>query len=115
MRKIIIDTDMGVDDAFALAYAARHFDIVGISTVYGNVDLEQAIKNARLLCAKMAIDAPVFRGCSRPLALDPQPAAGEVHGRDGLGDVYENLYDVSAGDAVRFIIDSIKADRMAFQ
>ncbi len=108
MRKIIIDTDIGVDDAFALAYAARHMDILGICAVFGNVTVDQAVKNARLFCAKMAIHTGVYRGCSRPLALDPTPVSGKIHGKDGLGDAFDNPYDASAQDGIRFIIDSVK-------
>lgn len=68
IRKIIFDTDIGVDDAFALAYAAKTHHIVGITTVFGNVPIELAVKNARLFSQHIALDAPVFRGYSRPLA-----------------------------------------------
>lgn len=110
MRKIIIDTDIGVDDAFALAYAARHLDILGICAVFGNVTVDQAVKNARLFCAKMGINSGVYRGCSRPLTLAPTPVSGKIHGKDGLGDAFDNPYDASVGDGIRFIIDSVKAN-----
>ena len=90
MRDIILDTDIGVDDAFALAYAARTQRLLGITTVFGNVTVDQAVKNARLFCQKMAIDAPIYRGCSRPLALAPTAPAAQVHGADGLGGVFAN-------------------------
>ncbi|MFH8135972.1 nucleoside hydrolase [Pantoea osteomyelitidis] len=108
MRTLIFDTDIGVDDAFALACAARTQNILGITTVFGNVEVGQAVKNARLFCDKMAIDAPVYRGCSRPLALAATSPA-KLHGEDGLGDAFENSWSDSAPGAVQFIIDSVRA------
>ncbi|WP_130832531.1 nucleoside hydrolase [[Erwinia] mediterraneensis] len=108
MRTLIFDTDIGVDDAFALAYAARTQQLLGITTVFGNVEVGQAVKNARLFCEKMAIDAPVYRGCSRPLALPTTPPA-RLHGQDGLGDAFTNPWSDSAPGAVQFIIDSVRA------
>ncbi|MFZ4833520.1 nucleoside hydrolase [Rouxiella sp. Mn2063] len=109
MRKIIIDTDIGVDDAFAIAYAAKHFDLLGLTTIFGNVQVGQAVKNAKFFSQKMHIDVPIFRGCSRPLALPPDHPNVAVHGADGLGDAYDNPCDDHAGDAIRFIIDTVKA------
>jgi purine nucleosidase len=108
MRSLIFDTDIGVDDAFALAYAARTQHLLGITTVFGNVAVGQAVKNARLFCEKMGIDAPVYRGCSRPLALAPS-APARLHGEDGLGDAFTNNHSDQAPSAVQFIIDSVRA------
>lgn len=108
MRTLIFDTDIGVDDAFALAYAARTQRLLGITTVFGNVAVGQAVKNARLFCEKMQIDAPVYRGCSRPLALTPSEPA-KLHGEDGLGDAFANAHSDAAPGAVQFIIDSVRA------
>ncbi|MEG3127577.1 nucleoside hydrolase [Pantoea cypripedii] len=108
MRTLIFDTDIGVDDAFALAYAARTQHLLGITTVFGNVAVGQAVKNARLFCEKMGIDAPVYRGCSRPLALAPS-APARLHGEDGLGDAFTNPHSDQAPSAVQFIIDSVRA------
>ncbi|MER2045883.1 MAG: nucleoside hydrolase [Pantoea agglomerans] len=108
MRTLIFDTDIGVDDAFALAYAARTQRLLGITTVFGNVAVGQAVKNARLFCGKMAINAEVYRGCSRPLALPPS-APARLHGEDGLGDAFDNACSDQAPGAVQFIIDSVRA------
>ncbi|WP_426607682.1 nucleoside hydrolase [Pantoea anthophila] len=108
MRTLIFDTDIGVDDAFALAYAARTQHLLGITTVFGNVAVGQAVKNARLFCQKMAIDAEVYRGCARPLAQAPS-APATLHGQDGLGDAFENSCSDQAPGAVQFIIDSVRA------
>lgn len=107
MDKIIIDTDIGVDDAIAIAYAVKHFDIIGITTVYGNVDIEQAVKNARFFTQLLGINIPVYRGFSRPLAIQPSPVNNKVHGADGLGGVFNNNCSGEAEDAISFIIDTV--------
>lgn len=109
MRKIIFDTDIGVDDAFALACAARTQQILGITTVFGNVAVGQAVKNARLFSQLIGCDAPIFRGCSRPLALPGSANAATVHGGDGLGDVLDNPFSDEAASATDFIIDTVRA------
>lgn len=110
MTKVIIDTDIGVDDAFAIAYAAGYLDIIGITTVFGNVPVEQAVKNAKLFCEKINLGTKIYRGCSRPLAIEPAPPGTKVHGEDGLGGVFSNSHDSHAEDAISFIIDSIKSN-----
>lgn len=109
MRKIIFDTDIGVDDAFALAYAAKTQTILGITTVFGNVPVGQAVKNAKLFSQLIGLKTPVFRGCSRPVGLAQVTNSALVHGSDGLGDVLHNPFDEEAENAISFIIDSIKS------
>lgn len=89
VRKIIFDTDPGVDDATALLFAHRHPDveIVGITTIFGNADIETVTRNARYLTRLYGIDAPLARGAGRALAAPPGPAPTHVHGANGLGDV----------------------------
>lgn len=89
MRKIIIDTDCGSDDAVALMMALKSKDVYieAITTVCGNVPLELATKNAL-----MAIEVsngqkpPLFVGASKPLMRDLVTAVN-VHGEDGMGDL----------------------------
>ena len=79
---LIIDTDPGVDDAFAIALAARsaEVDLVGLTTVFGNVALDLTTRNAqRLLAYLERTDVPVVRGAEGP------SGAADVHGEDGLG------------------------------
>jgi purine nucleosidase len=86
-RPLIIDCDPGVDDAIAILLACcalDRFDILGITTVAGNVPLSLTQTNARKLvefanCAHI----PVFAGCPRPL-LQPLTTATEIHGATGL-------------------------------
>lgn len=87
MTKLIIDSDPGVDDAFAIALAALSpdVDLLGVTTVFGNVSLRSTTANAlRILELCGRPDVPVAAGADRPL-VHPQPhRARSVHGSDGL-------------------------------
>lgn len=63
-RKIIIDTDTGADDASALILAAKqeNVEILGVTVLVGNVDLEQSTKNALAALETAGCDAPVYKG-----------------------------------------------------
>lgn len=88
-KKIIIDTDTASDDAVALVMALRDpgIEVVAITTVAGNVDVETATHNA-LLSVEYASSykPPVFKGVSRPLVREAYDAS-YVHGKDGMGDL----------------------------
>lgn len=86
-RSIIIDTDPGIDDAFAIGLAAKNLelDVKLISTVAGNVPVESTTKNALKLVEFFGIDVPVARGCSQPL-LRTLECSDYVHGADGMGE-----------------------------
>ena len=85
-KKIIIDTDPGQDDAVAilLALASPELEILGITTVAGNVPLNLTTKNA-LIITEMAgrEDINVYAGCDSPLSR-PLITAENVHGATGL-------------------------------
>jgi len=89
IKKLIIDTDCGSDDAMAIAMAlndsAYHIEL--ITTVAGNVTMEQATKNA-LTTIEYAgtYEPPVYRGTDRMLLRD-LVYAHETHGKDGMGDI----------------------------
>lgn len=108
-RKIIIDTDIGIDDAFALRYGSLLFDLVGITTVSGNVTADMATKNAKLFCSHYGLNIPVCKGASRALVLPPSQPFTEIHGSDGLGGCYDNPHTADAPNAVQFLIDMVKA------
>ncbi len=89
MPRIILDTDPGIDDALALllALASPEVQLEAITTVSGNVDVEQTTRNAlSLLTLAGHTDIPVARGCLYPLVRPPLDAA-YVHGQNGLGEV----------------------------
>lgn len=91
MKKIILDTDPGVDDTMAIAYALAHPDIelLGLTTVFGNINIDFATRNAQYVLDVLGADTvAVARGASIPMVQSPLPHADFVHGDDGLGNVY---------------------------
>ena len=109
-RRIILDTDPGVDDALAiiLAMNSSELEVVGITTVHGNVSVDLGTSNAiKVLGLLQRLDVPVYRGSARPLVREPVHAT-EVHGEHGLGDAALPDPGVEArGDAIRFLVDAI--------
>jgi purine nucleosidase len=112
-RPVVLDVDTGVDDALAIMLAIRssELEVLGITTVSGNVPVARATSNT-LLVLEM-LDAPVIPvvvGASRPLARELL-AATEVHGQDGLGGVTSRYRPPSrpAGEgAPQFLLDTIR-------
>lgn len=88
-EKIIIDTDPGVDDAMAILYAVcqPEIDLVGLTTIFGNVTTDVATRNALALMEMCGLDIPVARGADKPVKTAPKEVAWEVHGHEGFGDV----------------------------
>lgn len=84
-KKIMIDTDPGIDDAAALAVAlfAQEVDVQLITTVAGNVSLDHVTENALKLLTFWNLKIPVAPGASHPL-LRPLRDASDVHGKTGL-------------------------------
>lgn len=111
-RKIIIDTDPGVDDAMAIFMALRspELEVIGLTTIFGNVETHLATKNAlRLLEIAGRTDIPVARGADHPLAgsfLGPVPF---VHGDDGQGNLHLPPPKTKAisGSAAAFIVEQV--------
>lgn len=87
MKKIIIDTDCGVDDAASmlLAFASPLAEVVALTSVHGNTSVENATSNCLKVLDLVEKDVPVYPGCAKPLVAEPHYAA-YVHGQDGLGD-----------------------------
>ena len=88
MRRFIVDTDVGADDAVAIMMALRHPDVrvEAITTVAGNVGVEQATRNALYVAELCGADVPVYQGMGRPMLRQPGDAQS-IHGQDGLGDL----------------------------
>jgi purine nucleosidase len=86
-RTFLIDTDVASDDAVALIMALRAPDVrvVAITTVAGNVEVQQATRNALYTVELCGASVPVFTGAEKPLQRAHQSATW-FHGRDGLGD-----------------------------
>ncbi len=111
-RKIVIDCDPGQDDAVALflAFASSdELELLGITTVGGNVPLSLTSRNARLMCDIAGRqDVPVFAGCAEPMVRSLMTAE-MVHGATGINgiDVFEPKTPLQAEHAVDFIIQSL--------
>ena len=84
---MLIDTDTASDDAVALIMALRSENarVIAITTVAGNVPVQQATRNALYTAELCGANTPVFQGAEKPLAR-PLANAEWFHGRDGLGD-----------------------------
>ena len=92
-RKVVVDTDTGVDDALALMLLAADPDveILAVLSVFGNCHGERAADNARYVldtCGRQ--DVPVYRGCDVPLKQELKLSSG-VHGDDGFGNTARPL------------------------
>ncbi|WP_219837303.1 nucleoside hydrolase [Paenibacillus sp. R14(2021)] len=87
--RMIIDVDTGIDDAIAILYAvlAPDIHVEGITTCFGNIDVDQATDNTlRLLkLARANFEIPVAVGASKPLKRDFPGSAEHVHGKNGIG------------------------------
>jgi len=112
-RSILIDCDPGLDDALALllAHGDPNLNLVGVTTVGGNVGLETTTRNALQLREYLGFDkVPVAAGAAEPLTRQVRDAA-HVHGAGGLGDVVlpEAVLEAHDDHAVDFIIDTLRA------
>src|SRR3984885_10749741 len=110
---IILDCDPGIDDALASAFAHGHpgIDLVGITTVAGNVGLARTTANALAVCEYIgAAGTPVTPGCAGPL-LRPAQDARQVHGESGLGGAVlpEPAGSPAPGHAIEYITETVRA------
>lgn len=89
MKRLLIDTDTGSDDAVALlmAFRSERCRVEAITTVAGNVGLEQATRNALTTMELCEAQVPVYMGLAKPL-LRPHRDAKDVHGDDGMGNMH---------------------------
>jgi len=111
-RPIIIDCDPGQDDAVALFLAMSspdELDILGITTVAGNVPLALTERNARMMCDIAGRpDIPVYAGCAKPMVRDAITAE-YIHGDTGIDgiDAFEPQTPLQKQHAVDFIVDTL--------
>ncbi|UNK19685.1 nucleoside hydrolase [Paenibacillus sp. N3/727] len=88
MKPVIIDVDTGIDDALAIAYAAKsqELKLIGLTTCFGNIPVEDATRNSLLLAEMLGCDVPVIPGAEKPLTrASLEGYATRVHGNNGLG------------------------------
>ena len=109
-RKVIIDTDTGADDASALILAAKSgvFDILGVTTLVGNVDLAQSTRNALAALEIAGCGAPVYPGSSENYKGE-KIEAFSVFGSDGMGDadLIHPKGSAQEKNAVDFILETV--------
>ena len=111
-RPIIIDCDPGQDDAIGLLLAMSspdELDLLGVTTVAGNVPLALTERNARQMCDIAGrSDVAVYGGCSKPMVRD-LVTAEHVHGKTGIDgiDIVEPKRPLENKHAVDFIIDTL--------
>ncbi|MBY5625885.1 nucleoside hydrolase [Rhizobium leguminosarum] len=114
-RKIIIDTDPGQDDAAAIMLAfgsPDELEVLGITTVAGNVPLLLTSRNARIVCELCGrAETKVFAGADAPIARK-LVTAEHVHGKTGLDgpDLDEPTMALQPGHAVDFIIETLRRE-----
>lgn len=117
-RKLIIDTDPGVDDALAIIAclnAQDSVEILGLTTVAGNKSLRSTTRNAAKLLQFCKSDLKVYEGCNKPIDQEEEQlgdgATGDIHGAEGLGEAqlpYDESY-LADTHAVDFILEMARA------
>lgn len=112
-RTFLIDTDTASDDAVALIMALRAPDVrvAAITVVAGNVDVQQATRNALYTVELCGANVPVYSGAAKPL-LRTYENATWFHGRDGLGDHNYSAprHSAEKAHAVDAIIETIETN-----
>jgi purine nucleosidase len=111
MHKIILDTDPGIDDAMAIFTAMAHpeIELLGLTTTYGNVSVEQATQNALTLVEMAGTHTPVAKGVATPWMKELAPFPDFVHGADGFGNLNLPAPSLNSVDqsAAEFILEQV--------
>lgn len=112
--QVIYDTDPGVDDAMALYFALAHpaIEVLGITTTFGNVTVQQAALNALYLTAIAGRNVPVTQGVATPWIKPAEGPPDFIHGADGLGNLPRRVPTANRLDprsSAQFIVDMARA------
>ncbi|PJM73489.1 nucleoside hydrolase [Bifidobacterium primatium] len=115
-KKLILDLDTGIDDTLATAYAlgSPEVELIGITGTYGNVLLEQGVRNALAVTDLFGHpEVKVYKGlphASTKDSFEVQPVSAFIHGANGIGDVDipDSNREPETESAVDFIIDAVK-------
>lgn len=92
MKKLILDVDTGIDDAFAILYALsqrEQAELIGITTSFGNVVVQQATKNTLQVLELFEVDIPVYQGAAASWGSQTYTVPDSfkrVHGQNGIGE-----------------------------
>ncbi|MHC0036654.1 nucleoside hydrolase [Pseudoneobacillus sp. C159] len=112
MKSVIFDVDTGIDDAMAIAYSLNspELEVIGFTTCFGNVSVEDATRNTLVVLEKLGKNVPVYPGADKPLKREPRDHPTHVHGEDGLGNKIDKLPSGKAEteNAVDYIISEVK-------
>ena len=90
MKKVIFDTDIGIDDAMALLFLhhAPDVDLIAITTGFGNASVSDTTRNALYMKELFNMSAAVYAGAATPVgSASGEGYADFVHGKNGLGDI----------------------------
>lgn len=113
-KKVIFDTDPGIDDTMAMlfAHASNKIELIGITTVFGNATIENATRNALFIKQKFGLTATIAMGANTPLQIEAGEPTTFVHGNNGLGDIpipEDITGEIDKRVAHDYIIDTVKA------
>jgi inosine-uridine nucleoside N-ribohydrolase len=110
--RILLDCDPGHDDAVAIALALAHTDLIGVTTVGGNVDVAQTTANALAVLDLFGSNVPVHQGLDEPIGGRRMARGEMIHGATGLdgADVPASTRAIASDDAVGYLIDTIRAE-----
>ena len=108
--KLVLDCDPGLDDAVAILVAAHYADLIGITTVAGNVGINRTTRNALVVAQLAGLDVPIHRGAAEPLA-GAAVDGSRIHGESGLGDAAlpDLTRSEASDDAVAYICDTARS------
>ncbi len=113
--KLIIDTDPGIDDAMAIAYAAAapEIQLVGLTTIFGNTHVDQSSRNARYLLHRLGLDLPVAEGASVARDMGTHHPSEHVHGPEGFGDLTDipQIGENHHLNAAEFLVEMARAHK----
>lgn len=115
-QKLILDLDTGIDDALAISYAlgSPEVDLIGIVGTYGNVLLQQGIRNDLAITDLLGHpEVKVYQGLPHALKKDSfevQPVSAFIHGQNGIGEtaIPDSDREPENESGIDFIIDAVK-------
>ena len=122
-KKLILDLDMGIDDAMALTYAmgSPEVELIGVLASFGNVRVETSARNCLAMLDLLGHpDIPVYMGAAHPSAtfetFTPDPNSELIHGHNGIGEAnvpdspYQAIGGSAAGEnaAAAFLVDAAR-------
>ncbi len=112
--RLLLDCDPGHDDALAIALACAHTELLGVTTVGGNVGLDRTTRNAlQVLDLLGRPDIEVHAGSPHPLVNEPREATN-IHGQSGLAgaELAPPSRAATSDDAIGFLVETITREHV---